>query len=68
MGLADTLKPTMPQPLSTDIMSEDELDNLSLGVFVDNVIGTNPETLLIALESEHTPSIRRQALKDLTSR
>lgn len=64
MGLANVLKPTVPLALSESIMSEEELSTRAL----DNgsTIGTNPETVCIALESIYTDERRREALKQLT--
>jgi len=46
-------------------MTETELNERSFDEFIDNTIGTNPETLLIALEDYNTPSSRREALKQI---
>lgn len=68
MGLRDTLKPREPRTLSIDIMSETEVDALSTGIHVDNVVGTNPLSLLMQLEDDNIPSTHREALKQVTLR
>lgn len=65
MGLASTLKPKMPTPLSMSIMTETELNERSFDSFIEGTIGTNPETLCIALEDANTPDTRREALRNL---
>lgn len=65
MGLADVMRPQMPPTLSTNIMTETELNERSFDSFVDSTIGTNPETLFIALESMDTEERRREAFAQL---
>jgi len=65
MGLRDVLRPQMPKPLSTDIMSDTELNERSFDEFVSGTIGTNPETLFMALEDMGTEEKRREALAQL---
>ncbi len=56
-GITDLTKPPNPEALALRVAIHSALS--------DNTIGTNPETVLIAIEEHHTPSHRREALKQL---
>ena len=65
MGLRNVLKPKMPKSLSMDIMSESQIDAISVDPLVDNTVGTNPESLMIQLESDTCSPTHRYALEQI---